>query len=69
MRFLNVGTARARYQQKLPIDAQRLRYYEAVWCIRFIIYTEVAEGLNVPGVRDSLIRRFNEITGITLKEI
>jgi hypothetical protein len=32
------------------------------------MWTEIIERLNAPGVQESLIRRFNEITGIMLKQ-
>jgi hypothetical protein len=56
------------YQQKIPIKAERLQYYEAVYCIRFLIFTEAIERLNPPGVQESLIHRFNEIIGINLNK-
>ena len=57
-----------RYQRKIPIDTERMKYYEAVWCIRFLMWTEIIERLNAPGVQESLIQRFHEITGIMLKQ-
>jgi aminoglycoside phosphotransferase (APT) family kinase protein len=56
------------YQQKIPIKTERLQYYEAVYCIRFLIFTQTTERLNPQGAQESLIHRFSEITGITLNK-
>jgi aminoglycoside phosphotransferase (APT) family kinase protein len=57
------------YHQLSPLNLEKLRYYQAVWCIRFFII--IIGGLprvNHPLVRQRLLDHFQAITGIEIKE-
>jgi hypothetical protein len=57
------------YHQLSPLNPEKLRYYQAVWCIRFFII--IIGGLprvNHPRVRQRLLDHFQAITGIEISE-
>jgi aminoglycoside phosphotransferase (APT) family kinase protein len=59
----------AAYQQILHLTADKLPYYQAVWCLYF--YIQIIGGLprvNRPQIRQNLLGHLKAITGIELRD-
>ena len=57
------------YRHRARLDSGKLEYYEAVNCINNLEVIESgAAEIDFPGVKDGLVKKFNEISGIKLVE-
>ncbi|MHA1939008.1 MAG: phosphotransferase, partial [Candidatus Thorarchaeota archaeon] len=59
----------ADYHQISPLNADKLPYYQAVWCLYF--YIQITGGLprvNRPQIRKNLLGHLQVITGIEIRE-
>jgi len=75
-----VGRYLKAYAAKRPLDIERVRYFEAVRCLGFLIdageYAQAAAGVIAPitratafgdvHVQQAIIRRFRQLSGVTL---
>lgn len=56
------------YHQLFPLNPEKLRFYQAVWCIRFFIIIGGLPRVNHPQVRQRLLDHFRAITDIEIRE-
>lgn len=56
------------YHQLSPLNSEKLRYYQAAWCIRFFVMILDMPRVNHPEVRKRLFDHFETITGIEIRE-
>lgn len=57
----------AHYHRMYGLDYEKLRFYQAVWCLRlYLVVTSGLPNLNHPQIRHRLLDQFTAITGITL---
>jgi len=56
----------ASYSERSHADLEKVQYYEAVHCINILESLEAGFVNDLPGVRDRLINRFYDITGLNL---
>jgi aminoglycoside phosphotransferase (APT) family kinase protein len=57
----------ADYHNRHTLDYEKLRFYQAVWCLRlYLVVTGGLPNLNHPQIRRRLLDQFTAITGITL---
>ena len=57
------------YRRRARLDSGKLEYYEAVQCIvNLEVIASGAAEIDFPGVKEGLVKKFNEISGIKLVE-
>jgi aminoglycoside phosphotransferase (APT) family kinase protein len=56
----------AEYHRISPLDTEKLRYYQAVWCIRFFVMILALPRVNHPQIRQRLLNHFKAIAGIEI---
>lgn len=55
------------YLERMPLDHERILYYEAVWIIRLLVLLGMGFSVfGLPGVKERLFTRFKTITGVEL---
>jgi len=58
------------YLNEWSLDQGKVEYYEAAYCLRLLVLTEMGFGERIPSlqkVEERIINRFKKITGINLK--
>ncbi len=58
----------AQYHQVSPLNTEKLRYYQAVWCIRFFVMILNLPRVDHPQVKQRLLNHFHAITGIEIRD-
>ena len=57
----------ADYHRRYPLDYDKLRFYQAAWCLRlYVVVTAEFSNVNHPQIRRCLLDQFTAITGTTL---
>lgn len=57
----------AEYHRLSPLNTEKLRYYQAVWCIRLFVMILEMPRVDHPQVRKRLLDHFKAISGVEIK--